>query len=217
MRGKATRCEYRYASKGITPAYAGKSRALYVEAKNYEDHPRLCGEKGRVAAGVVAVSGSPPPMRGKGYSDDFCDICLRITPAYAGKSVYGCRPMLFPQDHPRLCGEKRPTERSAATISGSPPPMRGKDCYTPPLVYDAGITPAYAGKRAHAYLMRDGMQDHPRLCGEKTISRNFSRFSSGSPPPMRGKAEPMQIVTDLIRITPAYAGKSFRSMLCRPP
>ena len=26
---------------------------------------------------------------------------------------------------------------------------------------------------------------------------------------MRGKAEPMQIVMDLIRITPAYAGKRF--------
>ena len=30
---------------------------------------------------------------------------------------------------------------------------------------------------------------------------------------MRGKAEPMQIVTDLIRITPAYAGKRWKK--CR--
>ena len=30
---------------------------------------------------------------------------------------------------------------------------------------------------------------------------------------MRGKAEVMQIMTDLNRITPAYAGKSFKSRL----
>ena len=45
-------------------------------------------------------------MRGKGYSDDFCDICLRITPAYAGKSALWRLVLLVERDHPRLCGEK---------------------------------------------------------------------------------------------------------------
>ena len=45
MRGKGIPEPLQTSFFGITPAYAGKSRTLYAEAKNYEDHPRLCGEK----------------------------------------------------------------------------------------------------------------------------------------------------------------------------
>ena len=30
---------------GITPAYAGKSFAEWIDEQGEEDHPRLCGEK----------------------------------------------------------------------------------------------------------------------------------------------------------------------------
>ena len=69
----------------ITPAYAGKSRALYAEAKNYEDHPRLCGEKFRLALGDNDFTGSPPPMRGKVAAIAGLVAAFGITPAYAGK------------------------------------------------------------------------------------------------------------------------------------
>ena len=45
MRGKVIENNDTIFGTGITPAYAGKSRTLYAEAKNYKDHPRLCGEK----------------------------------------------------------------------------------------------------------------------------------------------------------------------------
>ena len=45
MRGKNLHTYLPMLVLGITPAYAGKNRTLYAEAKNYEDHPRLCGEK----------------------------------------------------------------------------------------------------------------------------------------------------------------------------
>ena len=70
----------------ITPAYAGKSRTLYAEAKNYEDHPRLCGEKLFVCAFRFSLYGSPPPMRGKVLLENGSVYEIRITPAYAGKS-----------------------------------------------------------------------------------------------------------------------------------
>ena len=65
MRGKVVRVSSVRNTLRITPAYAGKSRALYAEAKNYEDHPRLCGEKRFNLVVVAVVIGSPPPMRGK--------------------------------------------------------------------------------------------------------------------------------------------------------
>ena len=65
-------------------------------------------------------------MRGKAeaFTKEFDRV--RITPAYAGKSLYD---IFFD-----------------ITISGSPPPMRGKGKGAIAGIGTAGITPAYAGK-----------------------------------------------------------------------
>ena len=86
MRGKVRETLHIINNYRITPAYAGKSFIRITPIKDTQDHPRLCGEKGRVAAGVVAVSGSPPPMRGKVPKSGGAMDGDRITPAYAGKS-----------------------------------------------------------------------------------------------------------------------------------
>ena len=70
------------------------------------------------------------------------------------------------------------------------------------------ITPAYAGKRNAIGVLSLHAKDHPRVCGEKP--RNvFSSFAMiGSPPRMRGKANPRVCCVCRHGITPAYAGKS---------
>ena len=64
------------------------------------------------------------------------------------------------------------------------------------------------GKAAPADLRSDVDGDHPRTCGEKSISITSSVLTGGSPPHMRGKeivaADPLRRVG----ITPAHAGKS---------
>ena len=67
MRGKEGEDYESQADDRITPAYAGKSLPKDGTAKKAEDHPRLCGEKVQRAARISVTSGSPPPMRGKGY------------------------------------------------------------------------------------------------------------------------------------------------------
>ena len=52
------------------------------------------------------------------------------------------------------------------------------------------------------------MTDHPRLCGEKIIKDSHCAIPAGSPPPMRGKDDMIEIDEAYSRITPAYAGKS---------
>ena len=86
--------------------------------------------------------------------------------------------------------------------------MRGKVTAGSPLVNDIGITPAYAGKRRCGQHSGLSLQDHPRLCGEKFTTAWFSYVTSGSPPPMRGKATNPTGALNTDRITPAYAGKS---------
>ena len=133
--------------------------------------------------------GSPPPMRGKVRSRKYRAADFRITPAYAGKSIFRKFHDFSQQDHPRLCGEKCPSVGSPLYQTGSPPPMRGKAKEESCEKTDAGITPAYAGKSLGACACTEIIQDHPRLCGEKS-SGGFGIGSSQG-------------------ITPAYAGKSW--------
>ena len=66
MRGKDEFANGGRSKSGITPAYAGKSCL----------HTLHC----------LYLSGSPPPMRGKGQTISCKMVVDRITPAYAGKS-----------------------------------------------------------------------------------------------------------------------------------
>ena len=57
--------------------------------------------------------------------------------------------------------------------------------------------------------MFDASWDHPRLCGEKMLRQKRLLWIRGSPPPMRGKADFLELWANVTRITPAYAGKSY--------
>ena len=175
-------------SPRITPAYAGKSLICSINHRLREDHPRLCGEKSMRLIPDVLLLGSPPPMRGKEWHIQGDVLPYRITPAYAGKSLY-CLTI-------------------AVKPSGSPPPMRGKVSERNGAFWKHRITPAYAGKR-QVHIPRIGiLKDHPRLCGEKSICYDSTRPCLGSPPPMRGKVYGVAGRRGVSRITPAYAGKS---------
>ena len=106
MRGKAQMCVIPFLTKGITPAYAGKSLVQQFMQFRQKDHPRVCGEKQIHLPLAMITRGSPPRMRGKvGRLISSCSRA-RITPAYAGKS---CGYSQYPsrrRDHPRVCGEK---------------------------------------------------------------------------------------------------------------
>ena len=174
---------------GITPAYAGKRIELDAIVDFVQDHPRLCGEKYGYYTIEVSSLGSPPPMRGKTDRIHFVHHLSRITPAYAGK-----RPLTALEngriwDHPRLCGEKLHSGSRFHNVHGSPPPMRGKGYLEPFYSIYHRITPAYAGKSLRCKTTLSAVKDHPRLCGEKSpVWRRLWKLS-GSPPPMRGKAE----------------------------
>ena len=71
------------------------------------------------------------------------------------------------------------------------------------------ITPAYAGKSLLEQEIYDTNTDHPRLCGEKSLTVDKTPFVLGSPPPMRGKVLSLAESEYQDRITPAYAGKRF--------
>ena len=70
------------------------------------------------------------------------------------------------------------------------------------------ITPAYAGKRIRNCSPAGVARDHPRVCGEKSPAGGGLNLILGSPPRMRGKGVICTHLGAVLRITPAYAGKS---------
>ena len=156
-------------------------------------------------------------MRGKDHDTRLVLGRTRITPAYAGKSLFTLPFCFSASDHPRLCGEKCLLILLHNYLIGSPPPMRGKAQGVRQGSRSAGITPAYAGKRTDCQSLSAGQRDHPRLCGEKREIQAAGKSSGGSPPPMRGKVifSPFEVYSD--RITPAYAGKSGRDTCSAAP
>ena len=157
MRGKATEKYNGVSKKGITPAYAGKSKTHAGMSTPAADHPRLCGEKHIGKKYITAFQGSPPPMRGKAFCGGYKAFCGGITPAYAGKSFSRILLLRINQDHPRLCGEKHIYSTKQQILRGSPPPMRGKARLSGTCRTRARITPAYAGKRDHPlYSQQNG-------------------------------------------------------------
>ena len=131
---------------GITPACAGKRTKLNTNSQGGKDHPRVCGEKHTNISVRPIPPGSPPRMRGKGISFSVSCSSSGITPAYAGKRYARPLTMVGVGDHPRVCGEKQKTPPWGVEKGGSPPRMRGKADQLPGGFWDAGITPAYAGK-----------------------------------------------------------------------
>ena len=79
------------------------------------------------------------------------------------------------------------------------------------------ITPAYAGKSQSLYFIFEVPEDHPRLCGEKTLGIWAVVCQQGSPPPMRGKGYAGNSADAGDGITPAYAGKSLPNTLKNKP
>ena len=108
-------------------------------------------------------------MRGKGYWRMYKQSLLGITPACAGKSRLFFCSRLNPEDHPRMCGEKRGIRLPGSLGRGSPPHVRGKVDGCAQLWPFDRITPACAGKSADDLLVLFITEDHPRMCGEKYL------------------------------------------------
>ena len=125
-----------------------------------------------------------------------------------GKEGDGVNGRYQAEDHPRVCGEKSGVAIRTSAFTGLPPRMRGKEMEDVPARQRGGITPACAGKRHQAGNPHHAAEDHPRVCGEKTSSRQSTSCCRGSPPRVRGKERLLPEKHTSSGITPAYAGKS---------
>ena len=74
----------------------------------------------------------------------------------------------------------------------------------------ARITPAHAGKTCLRREIHAFRWDHPRRCGENSMSLSSRTTKVGSPPQVRGKLFRSASLRARFGITPAGAGKTIR-------
>ena len=116
-----------------------------------------------------------------------------------------------------MCGENFEAYVFAKLVGGSPPRVRGKRRMPKFESNRVRITPACAGKTFHRATGARRAQDHPRVCGENTMSAQLSMCPTGSPPRVRGKPSAARSTAIFRRITPACAGKTRREAPYRAP
>ena len=159
--------------------------------------------------------GSPPRGRGKAFFA-FWDFALSwITPAWAGKRLSILGLSKGGEDHPRVGGEKMLAQKKTGLKRGSPPRGRGKGAAFFQLRNSEWITPAWAGKSSIRIVWVCAQWDHPRVGGEKITRQEAETKAKGSPPRGRGKVLVLLCNLLLLRITPAWAGKSYYEALAR--
>ena len=170
VRGKRKSKSHYKSKTRITPACAGKTSRNYLLSCKSQDHPRVCGENKDRMNLAEMIKGSPPRVRGKRKTIETYLQGGRITPACAGKT--GAQPCtaLASEDHPRVCGENRVFPSGRQGVSGSPPRVRGKQELIQFVRSTARITPACAGKTDRFKSAKKKVEDHPRVCGENSLS-----------------------------------------------
>lgn len=111
---------------GFTPAWAGKRPWMPSDSSSSRDHPRMGGEKKSSRCCTSIGLGSPPRGRGKVPGSASGHPAPRITPAWAGKSLFCFTAAVPIQDHPRVGGEKIIWASVSIAALESPPHGRGK-------------------------------------------------------------------------------------------
>ena len=147
-------------------------------------------------------------MRGARTCPNNVPFSPGIIPAYAGSTVRACPRPPRAGDHPRICGEHGKDTINALIKRGSSPRMRGALERRVLGVAVDGIIPAYARSTSVRPSTPRGAGDHPRVCGEHMLPKNFWMPPTGSSPRMRGALHAAPALGLRGGIIPAYAGST---------
>ena len=174
VRGEVFLCDPAICHPRITPACAGRRPPHAGRTVCSSDHPRVCGEKTIPGINTEVEAGSPPRVRGEEAIEAPTAAIPRITPACAGRRRFGSPRGPRSEDHPRVCGEKEIIRRYGDEDGGSPPRVRGEASLVDSIPARTGITPACAGRSRKSLARTAGVEDHPRVCGEKCRTPKLS-------------------------------------------
>ena len=195
-------------STGIIPACAGSTTGVAASAKVTRDHPRMCGEHGRLATMPCRSPGSSPHVRGAQRLERQSCSLSGIIPACAGSTSWETLRRSSIRDHPRMCGEHSVKHNAKGNDQGSSPHVRGARRRQQDHPGSQGIIPACAGSTSRPPDLHTVPRDHPRMCGEHPLVTSSASPSAGSSPHVRGARRRQQDHPGSQGIIPACAGST---------
>ena len=140
-------------------------------------------------------------MRVVGYS-------VRFIPACAGNAAARDRVCRREPVHPRVCGERDPSEPWRGIGPGSSPRVRGTLHIWRRGAPDRRFIPACAGNAATRSTATPVAPVHPRVCGERNSAVKRYSSPSGSSPRVRGTRAGSRGSALVRRFIPACAGNA---------
>ena len=202
---------------GIIPACAGSTFPARRCLACRWDHPRMCGEHPNAPHSPPMLLGSSPHVRGAQTHLRRVRLRLGIIPACAGSTSFSFGGLVFPWDHPRMCGEHDLLSFLTATFSGSSPHVRGAHHARNATVNQPGIIPACAGSTMRYSACAPLVRDHPRMCGEHLSHESRADERLGSSPHVRGARLRGGGLSSISGIIPACAGSTHNRHSSSPP
>ncbi len=211
-----------------TPASAGRTPASGRSGHVAPEHPRVGGEDVASSVTPPPFPGTPPRRRGGRTHWGRRLRVRRNTPASAGRTQRDSESQENATEHPRVGGEDASvamTSRSPAEHprvggededmdledflnDGTPPRRRGGRLLAVLPEGDDRNTPASAGRTRNGAAPRCTWPEHPRVGGEDAALHWTGSGTGGTPPRRRG-GRPQQVFRDqLLRNTPASAGRT---------
>ena len=146
----------------------------------------MCGEHLDAGSEQKPCPGSSPHVRGALLRLLIAATIGGIIPACAGSTALLTVDSSTSGDHPRMCGEHSLSKSIVMLKEGSSPHVRGALPACPPRSSLSGIIPACAGSTVTNSCGAVRTWDHPRMCGEHSLSTRTSRIGAGSSPHVRG-------------------------------
>ena len=212
VRGKLAGYVLGGVGRGLIPARAGKTGHLARRRLPSRAHPRACGENGLGPVVAFLLPGSSPRVRGKQVVPVLQGDEGGLIPARAGKTRTTAAGARFTTAHPRACGENTSASRDSSVIVGSSPRVRGKRRSTMRTPTRRRLIPARAGKTRGGRGGRFVHEAHPRACGENAAGAITDAADAGSSPRVRGKRLLVLLLGFPLRLIPARAGKTPRTL-----
>ena len=193
---------------GIIPACAGSTVLTALDPMAWRDHSRMCGEHRCFPSNIPCSVGSSPHVRGARRHHGRYAGAPGIIPACAGSTDCRRGRVDAAGDHPRMCGEHRLLRAHLIFLSGSSPHVRGARFEHVPHRRELGIIPACAGSTGWCCRPSAATWDHPRMCGEHSMSMFAPSENKGSSPHVRGALDLCVLGLKLLGIIPACAGST---------
>ena len=159
------------------------------------------------------TAGSSPHARGTPAAHLVLHNRGRFIPACAGNAQFPRRAVRCVAVHPRMRGERLPPLPAAPGRTGSSPHARGTRVSNGRCSRVPRFIPACAGNAQPDTRPSTGSAVHPRMRGERKLTKLPPEKAAGSSPHARGTHEPGSREQTTFRFIPACAGNALPPLL----